>query len=306
MRGSRLLPPLLALLIGALPLAAAPDLGLPPEAVLTVDSHGTMGSYALPTGPADGSLPIRLLEGVVTRQVWRVPQPGFSTFEALAAMAERLSAAGYRIGFTCETLACGGFDFRYATDVAPEPEMHVDLGDFRFAVAEGASGIVTLFISRSSDSGFVQMTHVAPQSVTPAPAPAPASKPIPPEGVPQGEIAERLAAGFAVPLEDLRFTSGSATLEGGNFASLDTLAAWLGGNAARRVTLVGHTDNSGALEANRALSLRRAEAARNYLTSKGVNGRQVRAEGVGWLAPRDSNTTEAGRLRNRRVEAMAE
>lgn len=320
MRGALLSLPFLALLISPLPLAAAPDLGLPPDAVLTVDSHVAMGSYALPTGPADGSadgsLPTRMLEGEVTRQVWRVPRPGFSTLAALTGMEERLSAAGYRIGFTCDTLACGGFDFRYATDVAPEPEMHVDLGDFRFAVAEGAAGIVSLFVSRSSDSGFVQMTHVAPRSARPAPAlesaPAPESglesgpKPMLPEAPPRGDIAERLAAGFAVSLEDLRFASGAATLDGGSFPSLDALAAWLREDAGRRVTLVGHTDNSGTLEANRALSLRRAEAVRNYLTGKGVSTRQIRAEGVGWLAPRDSNATESGRLRNRRVEAVAD
>ncbi|OWJ75668.1 hypothetical protein CDV52_04660 [Haematobacter missouriensis] len=290
--------------LSALPPGGAPDLGLPPDAVLTVDSHVATGSYALPTGPANDSLPVRTVEGEVTRQVWRVPGPGFSTLDALTAMEERLSAAGYRTGFACETLACGGFDFRYATDVAPEPDMHVDLGDFRFAVAEGPTGIVSLFVSRSSDSGFVQMTHVSPRSARPAPESVP--KPMLTEASPQGDIAERLAAGFAVPLEDLRFASGAAALDGGNFPSLDALAAWLREDPGRRVTLVGHTDNSGTLETNRALSLRRAEAVRNYLTGKGVSARQIRAEGVGWLAPRESNATETGRLRNRRVEAVAD
>jgi outer membrane protein OmpA-like peptidoglycan-associated protein len=71
------------------------------------------------------------------------------------------------------------------------------------------------------------------------------------------------------------------------------------------VAIVGHTDASGGLEANIALSRKRAQAVRNVLIEAfGVPAAQIQAEGVGYLSPRASNLTEAGRTQNRRVEVM--
>jgi len=68
---------------------------------------------------------------------------------------------------------------------------------------------------------------------------------------------------------------------------------------------VGHTDNSGSLAANVALSKDRAAAVRKRLIEKlGVPAEQLTAEGAGWLSPRTSNLTPEGREKNRRVEAV--
>ena len=72
-----------------------------------------------------------------------------------------------------------------------------------------------------------------------------------------------------------------------------------------RVALVGHTDAVGSLDANTALSRRRAEAVRDRLVqSYDVAPGRVEAQGAGYLAPRASNLTEAGREQNRRVEVV--
>ena len=69
--------------------------------------------------------------------------------------------------------------------------------------------------------------------------------------------------------------------------------------------LVGHTDAEGSLEANRALSERRALAVvERLVASHGIAPERLRAEGVGYLVPRAPNTTEEGRARNRRVEVV--
>ena len=69
--------------------------------------------------------------------------------------------------------------------------------------------------------------------------------------------------------------------------------------------LVGHTDMTGALDANIALSRRRAEAVRErLLRDHGLNRDRIDAQGAGWLAPRASNATKAGRAANRRVEVV--
>lgn len=86
-------------------------------------------------------------------------------------------------------------------------------------------------------------------------------------------------------------------------STLGALADYLKQNPARQVTLVGHTDAVGSLDANIALSKRRARSVMQYLTQElGVSASQVAAEGVGYLAPRASNLTDAGREANRRVE----
>jgi len=72
-----------------------------------------------------------------------------------------------------------------------------------------------------------------------------------------------------------------------------------------RIALVGHTDTVGALDSNIALSQARAEAVRTRLVEEhGVAPERIEAHGIGFLAPRASNRSEAGRDSNRRVEAV--
>ncbi|PKP75249.1 MAG: OmpA family protein [Alphaproteobacteria bacterium HGW-Alphaproteobacteria-6] len=330
------LPRLAALLLGATVLGAmpgtapaAPTLALPAEAIRTTEAVAAPGSYALPTGPwADGRISTRQTEGTVTSTAWRIGRPGITTLGLLAPLRDQLVGEGFRILFECDTEACGGFDFRYDLAVLPEPEMHVDLGDFRFLSAErtGPKGTdyIGLLVSRSSSSGFVQMTRVggagdapvALASVDPdaslllaaragpgaTPPPLPKDALFSPDAT---TFAARLESQGVVALDDLAFDSGAGTLEEGTFASLDALAAYLESHPDRRIVLVGHTDATGALAANVALSRRRAEAVAERLTGDyGVDPARLSAEGVGYLGPRASNLTDAGRRMNRRVEAM--
>ncbi|MET0404612.1 MAG: OmpA family protein, partial [Cystobacter sp.] len=69
-----------------------------------------------------------------------------------------------------------------------------------------------------------------------------------------------------------------------------------------RVVIEGHTDNRGKAEANRKLSLARAEAVKAFLVGKGVQGARLEARGMGSEQPIRSNLTESGRVANRRME----
>ena len=112
-------------------------------------------------------------------------------------------------------------------------------------------------------------------------------------------------SGGAVALDDLVFASGSSSLTEGSYASLADLAAWLQANPEMTIALVGHTDASGGLEGNIALSRKRADSVRaRLIETYDVPTRQVEAQGVGYLSPRASNLTEAGRNKNRRVEVI--
>ena len=297
------------------------------------------GSYALPIGPfAAGKVPERLVEGALDQRAYRLDSGELTTMQVLVALRDQLSRAGYAVVYDCDTEDCGGFDFRYGMDVLPEPQMHVDLGDFRYLAAErkaaAGSDFVGVLVSRSADQGFVQVTSVtagepvaavpvadAPVAQVVADAPpdgadaagqGSAADPVSPEQpvmevppVPAGGLGDRLEQAGSAALDDLVFASGKAVLEDKDYASLAELAEWLKAHPDRRVTLVGHTDASGSLSGNITLSKVRATSVRAWLVDHyGVPAGQIDAQGAGYLAPRDSNLTEAGRTRNRRVEVM--
>ena len=292
--------------------ALALDLSLPGNAALSGEVRETADSYLLPVGPyADGALPTLEVEGRLVQQAWRLEAQSITTLQMLAPMREQLSSAGYEILLDCEGRECGGFDFRFATRVMPAPDMFVDLFDYRFVsarrVPEGAApDYVTILVSRSGATGFIQVIHVAPEGSTAmtVEADATVAVSVPQPGSDQ-PLAQALVERGHVILSDLKFESGSSDLGQGRFASLDDLAAFLKADANLRVALVGHTDTVGGLNPNIALSKRRATSVLERLVSEyGVPRAQLDAEGMGYLAPVAPNLNQAGREANRRVEAV--
>jgi OOP family OmpA-OmpF porin len=70
-------------------------------------------------------------------------------------------------------------------------------------------------------------------------------------------------------------------------------------------TIAGHTDNSGPLALNMALSQKRAENVRDFIvTTFGIDRSRLTAVGFGPTKPVASNTTSAGKTKNRRIEAV--
>jgi outer membrane protein OmpA-like peptidoglycan-associated protein len=70
----------------------------------------------------------------------------------------------------------------------------------------------------------------------------------------------------------------------------------------RSVEVAGHTDADGSDSYNQALSQKRVESVRAYLVQHGIAPERLVARGYGESRPIDSNSTEAGKARNRRVE----
>ena len=284
--------------------------GLPEKAVVSASAPKENARIALPKAAwrAEGieTLPV---EGEVTRTAWRIPQNRVSPLDLLAPIRATLLEEGYTPLYECAAAECGGFDFRYALPLLPEPEMHVDLADYQYFLGQKGDEITALITSRSSESGFIQVIQVgrATQSREPAagePILAPAAT-RPPSNETQGDIAQSLEAQGHAALDDLVFSTGAASLEPQDYASLETLAAYLKRNPETRAALVGHTDTDGALALNTALSKRRAQAVRERLIERwDVPAAQITAEGAGWLAPRASNATPEGREKNRRVEVI--
>ncbi len=295
-------------LASAAMLAAGPFVPeLPQGAMVSAQASNPATSLALATGPwrPEGA-ERRMLEGARSDTAWRLRANQMTTLQLLASLRQQIAAEGYSILYECETDACGGFDFRYALDLLPEPQMHVDLADFRYLAARKGADYLALTVSRSSESGFIHLTEMAAQAITTAEPenPLTPTQPTPTEAPKEGIGATLESAGRAV-LEDLAFESGKSALEGEDFPSLAALADYLSTRPEARVTLVGHTDAVGALGPNVAISKARAEAVRARLIERyGVSAKQLTAEGAGWLAPRATNLTEEGRTQNRRVEAV--
>ncbi|HOA93454.1 MAG TPA: OmpA family protein, partial [Quisquiliibacterium sp.] len=68
------------------------------------------------------------------------------------------------------------------------------------------------------------------------------------------------------------------------------------------IIAVGHTDGVGSDAYNQRLSVKRSEAVKAYLVSKGIEANRVYTEGKGEKQPAADNKTAAGRAKNRRVE----
>ncbi|MBO4332685.1 MAG: OmpA family protein [Paludibacteraceae bacterium] len=100
----------------------------------------------------------------------------------------------------------------------------------------------------------------------------------------------------------LEFESAKAIIKQSSYSSLDGLATLLKAHQEWTVTLKGYTDNSGQAAKNLQLSKDRAAAVKAYLVNKGVSASKIQSFGYGSANPVASNTTLAGRAKNRRVE----
>ena len=101
---------------------------------------------------------------------------------------------------------------------------------------------------------------------------------------------------------DAFFDFDKSVLKPAGRASLDDLVAKIQGVNVETIISTGHTDSIGTDAYNQRLSLRRANAVKAYLVSKGVPADRIVVEGKGETQPVASNSTREGRAKNRRVE----
>lgn len=101
---------------------------------------------------------------------------------------------------------------------------------------------------------------------------------------------------------DISFDTGRADIKPNLRPILDQFASGLANQPNTEIRIVGHTDNVGSNAINDPLSVQRAQSARDYLASRGVDPRRVFTAGRGEHDPIADNNTAAGRASNRRVE----
>jgi outer membrane protein OmpA-like peptidoglycan-associated protein len=112
--------------------------------------------------------------------------------------------------------------------------------------------------------------------------------------------------GKKIILRGVNFEFNKATLTGDSKDILEVAYNALVANPDVTVEISGHTDSMGSDEYNQALSLRRAQAVKNWLVQRGIAGNRLKTVGKGEKEPIADNATAEGRTENRRIEFYVE
>lgn len=119
------------------------------------------------------------------------------------------------------------------------------------------------------------------------------------------EMAKAITLNGRVALYGIYFETDQATIKPDSRPALQEIAKLLKQEPNLALHVVGHTDNVGTFDHNRDLSQRRAAAVKAALSKEyGIAADRLTPNGVAYLAPVASNTTEEGRAKNRRVELV--
>jgi len=110
--------------------------------------------------------------------------------------------------------------------------------------------------------------------------------------------------GMVLTLGDVLFDTGESSLKSGARHNIERVASFLRSYPERRLTIEGHTDDTGDEDFNYDLSVERAYSVRAALVSLGIDVSRIHAAGFGENMPIASNTIASGRQQNRRVELI--
>jgi len=176
-------------------------------------------------------------------------------------------------------------------------------------------GLVYRFGATAAVAQPVRQQAAAP---APQPVPAPAPAPVRDTDSDNDGVVDRLdrcprtPAGVTVDangcpevlmvLTGVNFAYDSSQIDASSVRILDEAVSALNEADSVRIRIVGHTDSRGSEAYNQSLSVRRANAVRDYFVSKGISAARLSTSGEGESRPTASNNTDDGRFQNRRVE----
>lgn len=270
--------------------------------------------------------------GQRTRLMYVTP-PGTSALAALRSYQQDLAASGYKTIFECdgeksstqEGKPCEQMDYLSSTGASqldaifpktswtfsdssqPSCAAGGTIKDARYSVLQNAEGALVALATFSPDVNsvycdqaaykdrvFVALSRVQPKARVQNMVAVSAS-----------EMQKSMDSTGRVALYGIFFDTGSSVIKPESNTALAEIAKLLNTNPALKLHVVGHTDNQGSLDSNFALSKARAQAVSVALSQNyAIAAARLNANGVSSLAPVASNTDEAGRAKNRRVELV--
>jgi len=235
---------------------------------------------------------IQKIEGKVTKITYQNP-PGRSAFEIASNYREALKKAGYQVLFSCEGDACGramnwqGLNGLYASG-GP--------GQVRQLTVRGKANGKDHTVAMSVNTGFTIVHIVEHKAMESGLVTASAA-----------ELAEGIARQGYISVYAIYFDTGKADLKPESNPALDEIAKLLADKPALKLHVVGHTDSTGMIAMNLKLSSdRAASVVRSLTVEHKVAAVRLTSHGVGPLAPVETNATEEGRAKNRRVTLVAQ
>jgi OmpA-OmpF porin, OOP family len=303
--------------------------------------HKSQGEFALPLAPLE-KVPERKdthnnfffapkqkkeLVGDYTRLVYLTP-PDHSPLELANSYADEVKRQGGRILFQCAGEECGGDPKRgsgggggrmsLSMHLYPEDtftDKHLSLGD-------------CLMRTQLSDRRYFSAqlakpgTYVSVYTFTVAPDACESTMPNRTVALVQiieggrevesrsvtvnaAALAESISTVGRATVYGIYFDTNQAEIKGESEPTLEQMAKLLTDRPKLKVLIVGHTDNVGGYTANVELSQRRAKAVVSALSTRfKIAADRLTAVGVSSASPLDTNKTDAGRAKNRRVEIV--
>jgi len=159
-----------------------------------------------------------------------------------------------------------------------------------------------LVVATAFAAGCATQEQAPAPAPAPAPQAAPAPKPVPPVAAPAPAPKPKPVAEKVTFAADVFFDFDKSVIKPDGKSKLDDLSSKMRGINLEVVIAIGHADSIGTDAYNQKLSVRRAEAVKAYLVSKGTEANRVYTEGKGEKQPVASNKTKEGRAKNRRTE----
>jgi len=114
--------------------------------------------------------------------------------------------------------------------------------------------------------------------------------------------ADSTATTTAAAYSNIQFDFDSSVLRTSSYSVLDAGSADLRANSSKTIELAGYASSEGTAAHNLRLSKDRANSVKTYLVNSGVEARRIKVKGMGETNPIADNSTEEGRVMNRRVE----
>jgi outer membrane protein OmpA-like peptidoglycan-associated protein len=275
--------------------------------------------FVLPLGPPAWGKPgyekSLQLQGEVSRYTYLAPM-GRSTLELMGNYKLEFQRLGFTTLYektaTDRTIAFGGFFTGIQDEDGVRPLLGYNEPEERLLVGKSKDAKPTyycIFVTAArllpgADSWLKPKVH-KDQPVAEVIVISPGVLEERMEFVNADEMSKSLTNSGKIALYGIYFDNDKDTLQSNSAPTLQEIARLLKSDPKLKVRIVGHSDNQGAANYNLDLSRRRAVTVVRELTSKlGIGADRLDSFGCGPYAPVESNETEQGRSKNRRVELV--